>query len=67
MRGVVAGISDEPQRNDATQWLNWVAEYRKAIDPLRGSLSMPLGKTPSEEELKPFLHGWSPYGPSSYG
>ncbi|WP_412076477.1 hypothetical protein ACLF6K_13160 [Streptomyces xanthophaeus] len=36
----------------------------RALNPLGGSPLMPEIPEPRAEDLKPFMHGLSPYGPS---
>jgi hypothetical protein len=63
MRERIRGTTTGRKRAAAEKWLAWVSEYRAAVDPLRHSLTMPLDRKPTTEDLKPFLRGWSPYGP----
>jgi hypothetical protein len=63
MAAVVARIPGKAASTAAEQWLHWVTEYRQRIDPLDQPLGMPTERKPSKEELKPYLNGWSPYGP----
>jgi hypothetical protein len=37
-----------------------------AIDPLRHPPVMPAVRDPCPEDLRPFLNGWSPYGPDTH-
>jgi len=63
MAAAVTALPGKTERAAAEQWLAWVREYRRAVDPLRQPICMPPDRKPSKEELKPFLDGWSPYGP----
>lgn len=63
MREQIRAITSDTERAAAESWLTWISEYRSKIDPLRHPLRMPPDHKPSKEDLKPFLHGWSPYGP----
>jgi len=63
MREHICGITSGRERAAAEKWLAWASEYRAAVDPLRHLLTMPPDRKPATEELKPFLRGWSPYGP----
>ena len=58
----IAILSDE-ERSDATSWIDWSVRYANQIDPLRQPLSVPEDPEPKPEDLKPYLKGWSPYGP----
>jgi hypothetical protein len=55
------GASDAQQ---VEAWLTWATDYADAIDPLVGALRMPESPEPSPDELRPYLRGWNPYGPS---
>ena len=65
MRVAVAAITDQQAKADAACWLAWISEHRQSIDPLR-QIAMPPDPEPSPADLKPFLRGWSPYGPDSW-
>ena len=45
------------------EWIDWVAAYREGIDPARQTPAMPEIPDPSPQDLRPFLDGWSRYGP----
>lgn len=60
---IVALTGDE--RDAAEQWLAWARDYRAALDPLNQPLALPADPDYSAEALKPFMRGWSPYGPSA--
>lgn len=47
----------------AEEWLIWSQQYAQRLDPLNGPLAVPRFPDPTSDELKPFLNGWSPYGP----
>lgn len=40
---------------------------RQAVDPLNQLLAMSTPKEPELEDLRPYLKGWSPYGPEANG
>jgi hypothetical protein len=63
MREQIRALTSDTERAAAENWLTWVSGYRGRIDPLRHSLRMPPDRKPSNEDLKPFMHGWNPYGP----
>jgi len=54
---------DDP---DATEWIEWVRDYIKRLDPLNSAQTLPTPEEISAEELKPFLGGLSPYGPRGW-
>jgi hypothetical protein len=51
----------------AGEWLSWAEQHVSRTDPLAGRLAMPADPDPAPEALKPFLRGWSPYGPDGHG
>ncbi|MFE6530140.1 hypothetical protein ACFVMA_14495 [Streptomyces rochei] len=62
---------DEPAETDtdvesARAWLRWAREYAEALDPLTQRPTMPSGLAFEPEDLKPYLDGWSPYGPEAH-
>jgi hypothetical protein len=68
LAGLRAVLRDagEQQPAAAPEWIDWIAGYRQEIDPFRQSPVMPAVRDPSPEDLRPFLNGWSPYGPDAY-
>ena len=46
-------------------WALWARSYAESIDPLGEVPTVPVVPEPKAEDLKPFLDGWSPYGPDS--
>lgn len=67
LAGLRAVLQDagEQQPAGAREWTDWIGSYRQEIDPLRRPPVMPAIHDPSPEDLRPFLNGWSPYGPDS--
>ncbi|MFC8796893.1 hypothetical protein ACFT2C_04120 [Promicromonospora sp. NPDC057138] len=51
------------ERAAAEEWLVWSQQRAQRLDPLNGTLAVPRFPDPTSDELKPFLKGWSPYGP----
>jgi len=55
---------DRPGDADAVGWADWARAFADAIDPLGAILITPQPPAdPSADDLRPFLEGWSPYGP----
>jgi len=48
----------------AEKWIYWAESHMLAINPLRNELRMPDDPKPDAEAIKPFMQGWSPYGPT---
>jgi hypothetical protein len=61
--GELDGAVDESALHSARRWLQWARGYLGSIDPLTRLPEMPHTREPTPEELKPYLRGWSPYGP----
>ena len=55
-------------RNPETaQWVAWARSYIERVDPLRAAPQMPADpENVTGEDLRPFLRGWSPYGPDGW-
>jgi hypothetical protein len=51
----------------SAEWVAWARAYAERVDPLRVAPQMPADpETVRREDLKPFLEGWSPYGPDGW-
>ncbi|MCZ4103461.1 MULTISPECIES: hypothetical protein [unclassified Streptomyces] len=61
--GELEGVADETTLDSARRWLEWAGGYARSIDPLGRLPKMPHTRELTPEELKPYLQGWSPYGP----
>lgn len=48
---------------EAAEWIGWVGGFIARLNPLSPPARMPDVAEPQPDELKPFLGGWSPYGP----
>jgi hypothetical protein len=62
---VTAAGGDASLADDVTEWLSWAADYADRIDPLRSGITPPSLREPSRDDLRPFLDGLSPYGPTA--
>lgn len=58
-------LTSVKEQSAAAAWLAWAKEYRQSINPLAKPLAMPPVPKPKPDELKPYLRGWSPYGPGT--
>jgi hypothetical protein len=65
--GELDGAVDESALDSARRWLEWARGYVRSIDPLSRLPKMPNTWEPTPEELKPYLKGWSSYGPEWRG
>jgi ABC-type Fe3+ transport system substrate-binding protein len=65
MTSAVANLEDADEQAAAQAWIDWCAESAEQNDPLAGPLRMPDDPEAKPDALKPFLQGWSPYGPES--
>lgn len=53
-----------PDEADAAAWVRWAVDHADSLDPLANPVRVPADPTdPKPDELRPFLRGWSPYGP----
>lgn len=66
MEAAIDRMADAEDEAAAREWLNWARRYRRQIDPLNHPLAMPADPKPSAENLKPYLGGWSFYGPQRH-
>ncbi|MFE9970252.1 hypothetical protein ACFYRD_05690 [Streptomyces hirsutus] len=53
-----------PARDEAEAWIAWAESHVQRLNPLNGSPLLPEIPEPRAEDLKPFMRGWSPYGPT---
>jgi hypothetical protein len=59
-----AAHGDKP---DSAEWLAWVRDYIKRVDPFASPPTMPVVAEISRDDLKPFLPpGVNPYGPEHW-
>ena len=63
MRSAIATINIPEDARSAREWFEWAERRALMLDPLQRRLEMPAVPEPAAEDLKPFLDGWSPYGP----
>ncbi len=63
MRSIVDTIEDPDDAIAAKEWHQWAEEWAASSDPFAKRLAMPVISEPKPDDLKPFLQGWSPYGP----
>lgn len=49
--------------NRGLAWLIWARDYINAKDPLLRAIEIPVLADYRDEDLVPFLDGWSPHGP----
>lgn len=65
--GYLAALEEAHGETDAAAaWIEWIRGYVERLDPLRSLPTMPETPDISREDLKPFLGGLSPYGPSGW-
>lgn len=65
--GYLAALEAEYGENDEAQpWIEWIRGYINRLNPLSSAPTLPEKAEISPEELKPFLGGASPYGPSGW-
>jgi hypothetical protein len=55
------------QNPETAEWIGWARRYLERVDPLRTAPHMPVDpENVTGEDLRPFLGGWSPYGPDGW-
>ncbi|MFD3327709.1 hypothetical protein [Streptomyces sp. NPDC058701] len=63
LRRHAATLPAGPESDGAEAWIAWADGHVRRLNPLSGTLGMPDFPEPRADDLKPFLHGLSPYGP----
>ncbi|MFC5724474.1 hypothetical protein ACFP1Z_30400 [Streptomyces gamaensis] len=66
VRAYVKTIPAGPVKTDAEAWLTWAQTHLERLNPLSTPPRLPDVPEPRADDLRPFLHGWSPHGPNSY-
>jgi hypothetical protein len=66
MSKVVAAMPEGDPRIEAKAWLRWSTTYAAQLNPLSGTIAVPVDVEATHDNLKPFLDGWSSYGPQQY-
>lgn len=64
VRAYVDAMAESVASKEAEEWVAWSRSYAETVDPLRDGVRPP--EPPDSvplQDLKPFLGGWSPYGP----
>ncbi|WP_240969211.1 hypothetical protein [Streptomyces sp. HNM0575] len=64
-RLAAADGNEEEETASTREWLTWAHAYIQRLDPLQELPAKPTPRQPKSEELKPYLKGWSPYGPEA--
>ena len=62
MREAIAA-APEDEAEAGHRWLSWATAYVDRLHPLKRTPVMPEDGEVTAEALRPFLKGWSPYGP----
>ncbi|MEV6572228.1 hypothetical protein [Streptomyces sp. NPDC051577] len=52
-----------PERDEPEAWIAWASDHVQRLNPLNGTLRLPDIPERRADDLRPFLHGWNPYGP----
>ncbi|WP_458113868.1 hypothetical protein M1D88_07225 [Arthrobacter sp. R1-13] len=63
MEARVSSERDVELVNRGLVWLSWARDYINAKDPLLRPVEVPVLADYRDEDLVPFLDGWSPHGP----
>ncbi|MFE1773188.1 hypothetical protein [Streptomyces sp. NPDC059008] len=51
------------EKNAVEAWITWADTHMQRLNPLNGTPRPPDIPDPRPDDLKPFMRGWSPYGP----
>lgn len=62
-RYLAALEAEHGESDEAQPWIQWIRGYIDRLNPLGTAPPLPEKEEISPEELKPFLGGFSPYGP----
>jgi len=63
LREFVTAVREREDLSDEDhEWLTWIEARADNIEPSRRRIAPPPPPEPGPEDLKPFLHGISPYG-----
>lgn len=54
------------EREAALAWIGWARKECDRVDPLQKPIQVPEDPEATPEALRPFLGGWSPYGPDRH-
>ena len=49
--------------DDVAPWIAWARAYADRIDPVSQLPGLPAAPNITPEDLRPYLHGWSPHEP----
>lgn len=62
-REQVATLSPGADRTQAEQWIEWATGHVAGLQATAERFRLPDIPETRADDLEPFLHGWSPYGP----
>lgn len=66
VRAQVEALPAGPEKTRAEAWLEFVDAHLERLNPLSRTPQLPDVPEPRPDDLRPFLHHWSPHGPNSY-
>jgi hypothetical protein len=61
---IAEGRTQTSLSDDDRAWLDWVEQYAGQLNPFGKGLAPAPTPEPTPKDLEPFLHGFSPYGPT---
>jgi hypothetical protein len=62
MQQKIDTLADPHDTATAREWHRWATAWAESTDPLAQTPAPPTVPEPKPDDLKPHLHGWSPYG-----
>jgi len=63
-RAQVEALPPGLERTQAEEWAEWATRHVADLQLMAQRFRLPKIPEPRSDDLKPFLRGWSPYGPS---
>ncbi|MDC0772068.1 hypothetical protein [Streptomyces sp. HD] len=65
-RAQVEALPPGQEKSTAEAWLEFADAHLGRLNPLSTTPQLPDVPEPRPDDLRPFLHHWSPHGPNSY-
>jgi hypothetical protein len=66
VRAQVKALPTGQEKTRAEAWLEFADAHLERLNPLSRTPQLPDVPDPRPDDLRPFLHNWSPHGPNSY-
>ncbi|MEV4331042.1 hypothetical protein AB0K02_10935 [Streptomyces sp. NPDC049597] len=66
VRRHAASLPPCQEKTEVEAWIAFADMHLQHLTEAASAPKIPIPPKPDPADLKPFLHGWSPYGPRSY-